>query len=180
MEAALLLLLLQGVLGAVDTLYYHEFRLRLPSGLTARTELKLHAVRDFLYAAVFGSLAWISWNGLLSWVLVGLLLAEVLITLWDFLEEDRARKVPPGERSMHAIMGLIYGAFLATLLPEVFYWSNLPTTFRFHDFGLLSWLLSLMALGVFASGVRDAAAAWTGETEGNLVERDTRRFTPRR
>jgi len=113
MESALLLLILQGFLGAFDTLYYHEFRLRLPTALTARKELKLHAARDFLYAIIFGSLAWRSWNGSWAWVLMGLLAAEVIITLWDFIEEDRSRKVPAGERSMHAIMGLVYGAFLA-------------------------------------------------------------------
>jgi hypothetical protein len=47
MQAALLLAILQGPLGALDTLYYHEFRLRLSLALTARTELKLHSARDF-------------------------------------------------------------------------------------------------------------------------------------
>ena len=97
METVLLLLILQGILGAFDTLYYHEFRLRLPMELTARKELKLHAARDFLYAIIFGSLAWRSWSGLWAWALVGLLTTEIVITLWDFLVEDRSRKVPAGE-----------------------------------------------------------------------------------
>jgi hypothetical protein len=164
MNAALVLLILQGLLGALDTLYYHEFRLRLGVALSARKELRLHAARDFLYCVIFGSLAWINWNGLLSWVLFGVLLGEVLITLWDFIEEDRSRKVPPGERSMHAIMGITYGAFLAMLLPEVFSRSQLPTSVRWHDYGLLSWLLTSMALGVFVSGLRDLSATFTGTT----------------
>jgi len=114
MDSALVLLILQGFLGASDTLYYHEFRLRLPSTLSAAKELKLHAARDFLYAAIFGSLAWTSWNGWLSWGLMAILMAEVVITVWDFLEEDRSRKLPLGERSMHAIMGIVYGAFVAS------------------------------------------------------------------
>lgn len=162
MQAALLLAILQGLLGALDTLYYHEFRLRLSLALTARTELKLHSARDFLYTAIFGSLAWTSWNGWLSWGLMVILLAEVFITVWDFLEEDRSRKLPPGERSMHAIMGIVYGAFLATLLPEILSWSQLPTGFRRHDYGLLSWLLSSMAFGVFMSGLRDLGVACIG------------------
>ena len=167
MQAALLLLILQGMLGGFDTLYYHEFRLRLPSIATARKELKLHAVRDFLYTAIFGSLAWITWNGSWAWLLIGLLMAEVFTTLWDFLEEDRSRKVPAGERSMHAVMGLVYGAFLARFLPEILRWSRLPSGFPFQDHGLLSWLLSLMALGIFVSGVRDVFAVCTGETIWN-------------
>jgi uncharacterized protein len=141
MKTALLLLILQGALGAFDTLYYHEYRLRLANSLTARKELKLHAARDFLYTIIFGSLAWRSWNGLWAWVLVGLLTTEVVITLWDFLVEDRSRKVPAGERSTHAIMGLVYGAFLASLVPEI-----------------LGWVLSVMAVGVSLSGLRDIVA----------------------
>ena len=169
MQVALLLLVVQGSLGAFDTLYYHEFRLRLPAALTATKELKLHAARDFLYATIFGSLAWTSWNGWYSWVLIGILMAEVFITVWDFLEEDRSRKVPPGERSMHAIMGIVYGAFLATLLPEIVGWSNLPTNFQLHDYGVLSWVLSSMALGVFVSGLRDLGGAFARPTTGQIV-----------
>jgi len=94
MPAALLLLILQGMLGGFDTLYYHEFRLQLPSVATARKELKLHAVRDFLYTAIFGSLAWITWNGSWAWLLIGLLMAEVFMTLWDFLEKIARGKFP--------------------------------------------------------------------------------------
>jgi uncharacterized protein len=163
MEIALLLLSFQGLLGAIDTLYYHEFRLRLHSVVSARKELKLHAARDFLYAAIFGSLAWARWDGFWAWGLIGLLAMEIIITLWDFLEEDRSRKVPPGERSMHAIMGLVYGAFLATSLPELFRLAQLTTGIAAQNYGALSWVLSLMAVGVCLSGLRDAIAVWATE-----------------
>jgi hypothetical protein len=158
MKTALLLLILQGILGAFDTLYYHEYRLRLPSAFAARKELKLHAARDFIYAIIFGSLAWRSWDGLWAWVLVGLFVTELVITLWDFLAEDRSRKVPARERSTHAIMGIVYGAVLANLLPEILRWGRLPTGFVQHDYVMLSWILSVMAFGVFVSGLRDILA----------------------
>ena len=44
MTNALYVLLLLALLGAFDTLYYHEWRLRLPSDPSARQELRLHAV----------------------------------------------------------------------------------------------------------------------------------------
>ncbi len=91
-------------------------------------------------------------------------MAEIFITIWDFLEEDYARKVPPGERSMHAIMGIVYGAFLATLLPEISKWSQLTTGFGRHDYGWLSWLLSSMALAVFLAGLRDLSVVLTRPT----------------
>ena len=47
MTTALQVLLLLGALGALDTLYYHEWRLRLPETKSARRELRLHASRDF-------------------------------------------------------------------------------------------------------------------------------------
>jgi hypothetical protein len=56
MTTALYLLAALGVLGAFDTLYYHEWRARLPAlGKSAGDELRLHAWRDFVYAALFCS-----------------------------------------------------------------------------------------------------------------------------
>ena len=53
MTVALWLLALQGAIGAFDTLYYHEWRARLPArGRRAAPELKLHAGRDFLYGSL--------------------------------------------------------------------------------------------------------------------------------
>ena len=159
MKAVLVLLILQGCLGAFDTIYYHEYRLRLPSLVSAQRELKLHATRDFLYAVILASLAWTSWNGFLAPLLVCLLLAEVSITLLDFSEEDRTRKVPAGERSTHVVMAIVYGSFLASLLPEIWNWLRLSTGFQRHDYGLLSWVLTALAIGVCISGLRDLHAA---------------------
>jgi hypothetical protein len=152
---ALYLLLAQGALGAFDTLYYHEYKLRLPHQPHAGRELKLHAFRDFVYALLFGTIGWLTWNGLLAYAFVALLLLEIAITLADFLEEDRIRKLPPGERVMHAVMGIVYGLFLAYLLPNVLKWMRLPAGFGRVDYGPLSWLLALMACGVLGSGIRD-------------------------
>lgn len=159
MLTALLLLLVQGALGAFDTLYYHEYRLRLPAQPFARQELRLHALRDFAYALLFGTIGWLTWNGLLAYLFLLVLLLEIVLTLSDFLEEDRVRKLPPGERVMHAIMGILYGLFLAYLLPSVFQWRLEPTGFGRAHYGLLSILLSVMAVGVFLSGVRDLVSA---------------------
>ena len=105
MTTALTLLSVLGLLGAFDTLYYHEWKLRLPSRPHARQELALHASRDFVYALLFGTIAWLDWNGALAWLCGALLLAEIALTLADFIEEDRTRKLPPGERAGHAIWG---------------------------------------------------------------------------
>jgi hypothetical protein len=156
MTAAIWLLFVQALLGAFDTLYYHEYRLRLPHGQGTSTELRLHAARDFAYAIIIGTLGFLTWNGALAWVLFVLLAGEIVITLWDFIEEDRIRKLPAGE---HAIMSIVYGAFLAFLIPEMWQWSQLPTEWGASYHGFPAWVLSGLAVGVFVSGVRDAVAS---------------------
>ena len=52
MNAAIWILMVQACLGAFDTLYYHEYKLRLPHGDHTKLELKLHAARDFAYAII--------------------------------------------------------------------------------------------------------------------------------
>ena len=160
MMTSIALLLAQGALGAFDTLWYHEYKLRLPHVHTARAELRLHAARDAAYALIFVSLGWLAWHGALAWVLLGVLVFEIVVTLWDFVEEDRTRKLPPGERITHAIMGIVYGAFLYTLLPEIWTWAHHPTGFARVDYGVVSWVLTLFGLGVAGSGARDLRASY--------------------
>ena len=166
MRTAIWLLLVQATLGAFDTLYYHEYKLRLAHGTHTAVELRLHAARDFAYAIIIGSLGFVTWNGALAWVLLALLLAEIVITLWDFIEEDKIRRLPPGERAMHAIMGIVYGAFLAFLLPSMQQWSRLDTGFGAAYHGFPAWMLLLLALGVFISGVRDLIASTARPARG--------------
>ena len=52
MTAAIWLLLVQASLGAFDTLYYHEYRLKLPSGAHTRVELRLHYLAKLLRGKV--------------------------------------------------------------------------------------------------------------------------------
>lgn len=167
MIAALWLLAVQGVIGAFDTAYYHEWRARLPARVPATAkELKLHAARDFFYAVIFGTLPWISWRGYWTIALAAVLVAEIVLTLTDFVVEISARKsfgdVYAGERVTHAIMGIIYGAMIVNLLGVMNTWWSLPTGLAVDLPPIpepLRWSLALMAAGVFASGVRDLYAA---------------------
>jgi hypothetical protein len=163
MIAALWLLAVQGALGAFDTVWYHEWRARLPwNGRAATRELALHAVRDFLYAIVFATLPRVEWRGAWTHVLVSILGAEIVITLTDFVIETYDRNVEAGERVTHAIMGICYGAMLAMLIPVLARWSARPTGFALSTNGVPAGLrlaLTLMAAGVFLSGGRDAVAA---------------------
>jgi hypothetical protein len=167
MEAVLWLLALQGALGAFDTLYYHELRAQLPAGgRQTRDELRLHAARDFVYAAIFGTLPAWAWHGAWAALLAALIVAEIAITLFDFAIEDRVRApqggVRRGERATHALMGIVYGAMLAHLAPELWRWWQQPTAFAPAAVAApagLRLLVQAMGLGVFVSGLRDLAAA---------------------
>lgn len=168
MIVALWLLAIQGAIGAFDTLYYHEWRARLPArGALSAPELKLHAARDFLYAVLFGTLPWLAWHGRWTVLLIAVLVAEIVLTLTDFVVEITVRKtlgdVFGGERVTHAIMGILYGAMIASLIPVLIDWAALPTAlvFQLPDAPLpLRAALLAMAAGVLLSGVRDLYAAY--------------------
>ncbi|MBV9924625.1 MAG: hypothetical protein JOZ96_06240 [Acidobacteria bacterium] len=167
MKTALWLLALQGAFGAFDTVYYHEWRARLPGLPGARPELRLHAARALIYAVVFGLLPRVEWRGAWAYVLGALLAAEIVITLRDFVVEDDVRRglggVFAGERVTHALMAIIYGAMLANLLPALDVWRREATALVAHAEAVpaeLVWVLTLMSAGVAASGLRDAYAAF--------------------
>ena len=162
MIGALWLLAAQGVLGAFDTVWYHEWRARLAWHAAARRELALHAARDFLYAVIFATLPRMEWRGAWAHVFVAILGAEIVITLTDFVVETYDRSVEAGERVTHAVMGICYGAMLAMLIPTLARWSMRPTGFAPATLGVPATLrsaMTLMAIGVFFSGVRDLVAA---------------------
>lgn len=168
MIVALWLLAIQGIIGAFDTLYYHEWRARLPArGAQSASELKLHAARDFFYAVLFGTLPWLAWHGSWVLVLVGVLIAEIILTLTDFVVEITVRKplgdVYAGERVTHAVMGILYGAMIASLIPVLMRWWPLPNALVMAPPDVpdvLKWGLVMMAVGVLVSGLRDLYAAY--------------------
>jgi hypothetical protein len=158
-SAAVVALFVLGVLGALDTLVYHETIVRLPSRPSARGELRLHAARDFVYTALFAGFAWLRFDGAYSFAVAALLLVEIIITLMDFITEDHTRKLPAGERSMHAVMGIVHGVFLTLLAPSLYAWSSLPTGVNATSYGALSLVLTALAFGVACSGLRDLVAS---------------------
>ncbi|MFO0614561.1 MAG: hypothetical protein U0414_18390 [Polyangiaceae bacterium] len=166
MITALVLFAIQGALGAFDTLYYHEYRARLPGGVPGTApELVLHAVRDLIYAFLFAALPFLRFDGALVLVVGALLLAEIGITLRDFVVEDTVRKplggVYPGERVTHAVMGILYGGALAFLVPTLTEGWARPTAITAWNAPIgLRIVLPLMAVGVFLSGLRDLAAVY--------------------
>ena len=157
------LLLLQIALGGFDTLYHHELTQRLAWKPGQATELRLHGVRNLIYALLFLALGWTELHGAAAMVLIAALAIETGITLWDFVEEDRVRALPASERVTHTLLTLNYGVLLALLMPVLVGWAVLPAAILLQGHGLVSILLTIAALGVAASGIRDLFAAARNE-----------------
>jgi uncharacterized protein (TIGR01777 family) len=158
MNAVFSLLTFQCLVGAFDNLWHHELEAELPYEPSARTELALHTARELLYALIFGGVAWLKWQGVWAGILIAILAAEIVVTLADFVVEDRTRRLPPLERMLHAILALSYGATLALWTPELYRWLRAPTAMTSVAYGPWSWLMTLFALGVFIWGLRDLFA----------------------
>jgi uncharacterized protein len=153
------LLTLQTLLGALDTFWNHEWVERLPGRRSARVELWLHAAREFIYVFVFLALAWREWHGNWALLIVAALLMEVAITAADFVVEDRTRRLSAFERILHTVLTLLFGVFLMALAPVLFAWLQRPTGLEAVSYGGFSVLLSVLAAGMAAWGLRDALAA---------------------
>ena len=153
------LLILQIGMGLFDTVAHHEGTERLAWRPGSRRELQLHGVRNLLYAVLFMALGWYQPRGGLALGLAALLVTELAITLWDFVEEDRSRKLPASERITHTLLTLNYGVILALMVPLIAVWASEPSGLVRVDYGWLTWLCGLAAVGVVISGTRDLFAA---------------------
>jgi hypothetical protein len=159
MSTAFWLLAAQGILGGIDNIWNHEWRAKLPASAAARRELQLHAARGLIYGPVFLGFAWAELRGLFAVALLIVLAIELVITLADFVEEDRSRALSPHERILHGVLTLNYGAFLGLILPDLLRQAMLPSGIVGAQHGWMSWLLTLYAVGSAGFGVREALAA---------------------
>lgn len=157
------LISIQIAMGLFDTLFHHELTERLAWRSSQKMELRLHGIRNFFYGLIFLCFAWIEPHGLFAAALALILVLEVMITLWDFVEEDLSRKLPWTERINHTLLTLNYGAILALLAPILWQWSQQPTAATFVSYGWWSVMASLAACGVAVFAVRDLLAAARSE-----------------
>lgn len=153
------LLIAQGVLGAIDTVYHHELTVALPHRHSAKQELAIHSIRSLLYGVVFAAIANLEFHG--AWILsiFVLVMIEVGLTLWDFVIEDSSRKLPATERILHTVLAINGGAVFGLYAWHLMQFWHLPTKLLQADNGLQGAVLTLFAIGVAVSGIRDGLAA---------------------
>lgn len=152
------LLSIQALLGAFDNFWHHELHAALPSRPSARRELALHAWREACYACLFLALAWWRWQGAWALLPAAVLAAEAVITIADFLEEDRSRRLPPLERGLHTVLTIGYGVIVAVLARLFAGWFAAPTGVVPEPHGAWSALFTSCAVAVALWGLRNALA----------------------
>ncbi|MEQ1756138.1 MAG: TIGR01777 family oxidoreductase [Micropepsaceae bacterium] len=154
----LALLTLQIVFGALDNILHHEITERLPSKPSARYELALHSAREGIYGCLFLIFAWTEPAGFFAALVLVLLATEIVVTILDFLEEDRSRHLPPFERVLHTVLAIFYGGFLISVIPWLAASAMSASQINFVDHGALSWFFTVSSIGVFAFSVRNFIA----------------------
>ena len=159
MTWVLALLTIQAVLGAFDHVWNHEIKEHLPSRRSAAGEIALHGARDYIYALVFIQFAWLEPHGKWAGVLAATLAIEIVITLSDFVVEDRTRRLSPAERVLHTVLAINFGMILVTFAPILKQWWSLPGGFEHVTRGPYSGIFALCALGALGFGTRNAVAA---------------------
>ena len=167
-QVVLVLLLAHAGLGAFDTFVNHEWQERLPAQPWARAELATHALRSLMFAAIFAGVAWLEWRGPWGWAMLGLMAAEVGVTLADSVIEDRTRRLSPVERINHMLLALNTGAYMAFFALQVAgRWQALPGgVVPARHPPVLAWLLTACAAAVLVWTVRDGVAAWRRPRHG--------------
>jgi uncharacterized protein len=172
------LLTAQALLGGFDNLWHHEITEQLPSKRSAAPELALHAAREFLYGFLFFAFAWYEWLGAWALLMGIVLVGEVLITLADFLVEDRTRRLPGLERILHTLLAMTVGAVLITLAPILLKWGTAPTSVRFVTHGVLSWGFTIVSAGVLIWSVRNTLAVLRHRRPPEWVREPLQTHTP--
>jgi uncharacterized protein (TIGR01777 family) len=154
-----ILICAQIAMGAADTLIHHEFLERLAWRKSQAHELQLHGIRNLVYCAVFLVLGVTEIHGLLAVAALLALYGELIVTLKDFVEEDRTRKLPASERVLHTLLALNYGAILFGITPQFLAQAGEPSMLRLalHGFWTLPCLVA--SAGTLVFGLRDLGAS---------------------
>lgn len=152
-------LIAHGVIGGLDVFINHEWLARLPSRPECAGEERLHSAREFAFAALFASLAWFEWHGGFVWWIVALFLTETAISARDVVVEGGVRALPRSEHVLHLFLFMNLGVMFTLTGQALLDWHALPSRLAPVDHGWASWVLSVIAVGAFAWGVRDLLAS---------------------
>ena len=166
MEAATYILFVLGCLGATDILLYHSVAHGIRSHQDSRLELWIHSLRGPIYAALFLLIPNFTLHGGFFWLLIGIFIFDVCVSLGDFIIERGSREffggLPTGEYVLHIILAMLFGALVANVFFSAGHWSAMPTHLTYEPATvplLLRVVMGFMAIFVLVTGALDAIAA---------------------
>ncbi len=173
MHTASFLLLVIGLLGAFDVVWFHMRAARLVERPECRREVLVHIARGVVYAAQFVLVPNVRFRGAWVLALAALFTVDVVIAALDVLAEPESRAkqggLPPGEYFMHVVLSVLVGAMLHAVAAEAWAVRGEPASIALAGDAHAPWPLRLalggMALGALAAAAYDAAAileAWLG------------------
>lgn len=117
-------LLSLGFLGLIDIAYYHTYLCDLENNKDSSREVLIHKLRYLVYAILFLYVPNFKAHG--YWVLIPalFLLLDLIITIFDALEEPYSRKkiggIPRGEYVLHILYALVLGGFYHSFISVLF------------------------------------------------------------
>jgi hypothetical protein len=160
MPPYVLALMLHGLLGGLDVILNHELLARLPAQPFSGPEERMHSAREWIFFAIFASLAWFEWHGAAAWWIALLFLGEILVSARDVVIEGDTRVLPKPERVLHLFLFMNLGALVVLVGKPLLGWHRLPAAVVAADYGWASWVLSVMAAGALAWAVRDGVSGF--------------------
>jgi phosphatidylglycerophosphate synthase len=152
-------LMLHGLLGGLDVILNHELLARLPAQPFSGPEERMHSAREWIFFAIFASLAWFEWHGAAAWWIALLFLGEILVSARDVVIEGNTRVLPKPERVLHLFLFMNLGALVVLVGQVLLAWHALPAAVVATGYGWASWVLSAMAAGTLVWAIRDGISA---------------------
>jgi len=153
--------MLHGLIGGLDVILNHELLARLPGQAWSGPEERMHSAREWIFFAIFASLAWFEWQGAAAWWIALLFLAEILVSARDVVIEGNTRVLPKPERVLHLFLFMNLGALVLLVGQVLVGWHELPTGVARTAYGWASWVLSAMAAGSLVWAVRDGVSGFS-------------------
>jgi hypothetical protein len=109
--ASIVCLAMFGILGTFDGLYFHLIKFRLHAHPTSLVEHLLHAMRGVLFTPIAFLFFVVNTGGILLWVGIGIVLADLCVEVWDVLVEKRSRAAIGGVSSAEAVVHVMATGF---------------------------------------------------------------------
>jgi hypothetical protein len=167
MAIATYLLFTLGILGATDILLYHSISHGIRTNPDSRHELFVHGLRGPTYATLFLVVPNLALHGVFWWLLMGLLVFDLAISIWDFFIESESRRflggLPSGEYVLHIVLAMVFGAFVTSAVFESGHNRNMASSIAYEPVPVptaLRALLAVMAFFVLVSAAWDFWAAY--------------------